>query len=291
MKTTTEALADFLLTRQSFVRADLYSFTLPGGEVLRYASTDMAITAGGRSFGLGPLCQDAGVRSQRGVYVSTIEITFYADDRHTVDGAPFLNFLEDFGLDGASVTVERAVAASWADMASQGPVGTWIRFAGRVSGVQTLGRTQATVACASWLDLLSARLPADIYQSSCLNSLGDGRCGVALAGLGVAGQVTATATQTSLPTALIQPAGWFDLGKVVFSSGANAGLARTVKRFDAAANLVLVSPLPSPPAAGDAFTAYPGCDLSMTTCQGKFANLARFRGQPFVPAPTTGLPT
>ena len=291
MKTATTALTDFLLTAQSFVRADLYTFTLPGGQALLYAGADMAIPVGARSFGLGPLCQDGGVRSQRGVYVSTVDITFYADDRHTVDGAPFLDFLEDFGLDGAAVTIERAVAASWADMAAQGPVGTWIRFAGRVSDVQTLGGTQAVVSCASWLDLLSTRLPADVYQSSCLNSLGDARCGVALASFAVTGQVSGAATQTSFPTALSQPTGWFDLGKVVFTGGGNTGLARTVKTFDAAGTITLVSPLPSPPSPGDAFTAYPGCDLSMTTCQGKFANLARFRGQPFVPAPATGLPT
>jgi uncharacterized phage protein (TIGR02218 family) len=291
MKTATTALADFLLTTQQMVRADLYTFTLTGGETLLYAGADMAIPVGGRTFGLGPLCQDAGVRSQRGVYVSTVDVTFYADDRHTVNGALFLDFVEDFGLDGASVTIERAVAASWADMAAQGPVGTWIRFAGRVSGVQSLGKTQAVVACASWLDLLSTRLPADVYQSSCLNALGDARCGVSLAAFAVTGQVSGAATQTVIPTALTQPAGWFDLGKLVFTGGINAGLASTVKSYDATGAITLVSPLPSPPAVGDAFTAYPGCDLSMATCQAKFDALARFRGQPFVPAPSTGLPT
>ena len=29
----------------------------------------------------------------------------------------------------------------------------------------------------------------------------------------------------------------------------------------------------------------------MATCSAKFANLARFRGQPFIPVPSTGLPT
>jgi hypothetical protein len=32
---------------------------------------------------------------------------------------------------------------------------------------------------------------------------------------------------------------------------------------------------------------YPGCDKQQATCRGKFANLARFRGQPYVPAPET----
>ena len=52
-----------------------------------------------------------------------------------------------------------------------------------------------------------------------------------------------------------------------------------------------MAPLPNPPSPGDGFQAYPGCDLSMAACAAKFANLPRFRGQPFIPAPSTGLPT
>ncbi len=292
MKTASTALADFLLTATGFVRADLYSFTLAnGGGVLRYSSVDTPVRAGGRLFGLGPLCQDGGVASARGVQVSTVDITLYADARHTGAGKPFLDWVEDYGLDGASVTIERAVAASFADLATTGPVGTYLRFGGRVAGAQTLGATQVVVQAASWLDLLSTRLPADLYQTSCLNTLGDARCGVALSALGVAGTVAAGATQTAFASALAEPPGWFSLGKVAFTSGANAGATVTVKLYDGAGGFQLVAPLQAPPGAGDGFVAYPGCALSMADCQGKFANLARFRGQPFIPQPSTGLPT
>ncbi len=292
MKTASTALKDFLLTNSVCVHADLYTFTLANGAgVLRYASTDTPVTANGVTFGLGPLCQDGGVDSQRGVHVSTVDITLYADERHTVAGKPFLDFVEDYGLDGAAVKIERAFAASFADMASAGPVGTYIRFGGKVAEAQTLGATQVVVQAASWLDLLGANLPADTYQTSCLNTLGDARCGVALAGYGAAGQVVAGTNATTFATALTQPSGWFSLGKVAFTSGANTGATVTVKTFDSAGNVQLVAPLQSVPQAGDAFTAYPGCALSMADCTSKFANLARFRGQPFIPAPSTGLPT
>ena len=292
MKSAPPALTDFLLTATSWVRADLYTFTLANGAgVLRYASTDTAITANGQTFGLGPLCQDGGVDSQRGVHVSNVDITLYADERHTVDGKPFLDFVEDYGLDGASVKIERAFAATAADMATTGPVGTYVRFAGRVSEAQALGATQVVVRATSWLDLLSTNLPADTYQTSCLNTLGDARCGVALAGYGVAGVVGVGATYTTFPSALTQPPGWFSLGTVAFTGGVNAGVTATVKVFDDAGNFQLVAPLQTPPSAGDPFTAYPGCALSMADCQSKFANLARFRGQPFIPPPSTGLPT
>ncbi len=291
MKTSSLALQDFLLTTQTFVRADLYTFTLVGGEALRYASADAAITANGRIFGLGPLCEDGGVKSQRGVTVSTLDITFFADERHTVNGVQVLDFIEGLGLDGAAIKVERAFAATWADMTTLGPVGTYVRFSGRFSEAKSLGQTQAVITAASWLDTLSVNLPVDVYQTSCLNSLGDLKCGVNLAAYAASGAVAGGSTAGGFGSTLTQPASWFSLGKVVFTGGANAGLARTVKAYDGAGGFTLVAPLPSAPAAGDTFEAYPGCDLSMATCTAKFANLARFRGQPFVPVPSAGLPT
>jgi uncharacterized phage protein (TIGR02218 family) len=44
-------------------------------------------------------------------------------------------------------------------------------------------------------------------------------------------------------------------------------------------------PLQSPPAAGDTFTVYFGCDHTPGTCRSKFNNLANFRGFPYVPPP------
>jgi len=49
------------------------------------------------------------------------------------------------------------------------------------------------------------------------------------------------------------------------------------------------SPLPFAPNAGDAFTAYPGCDKTQNTCTAKFNNLANFEGFPYVPAPETAI--
>lgn len=292
MKTASPALTDFLLTAQSYVRADLYTFTLKGGGVLRYASSDAPITANGVTFGLGPLCQDGGVKSQRGVQVSTVDITIYADERHTVEGEQVFDFVEALGLDGAAIRIERAFAASWADMTTKGPVGTYIRFSGRFSEAKTLGQTAVVITAASWLDLLSVNMPPDLYQTSCLNALGDAKCGVNLSALAVSAAVTAGAiTTSSFPCNLAQAAGWCALGVVAFTSGVNAGLSHTVKSQDDTGLITLVTPLPQPPAAGDALTATPGCDLSMATCQTKFANLTRFRGHPFVPAPTLGVAT
>jgi hypothetical protein len=47
--------------------------------------------------------------------------------------------------------------------------------------------------------------------------------------------------------------------------------------------------LPYAPAPGDQFTAYPGCDKSVFTCQNKFNNLLNFGGFPFIPNEETAL--
>ena len=85
---------------------------------------------------------------------------------------------------------------------------------------------------------------------------------------------------------MAQAAGYFDLGVVKFTSGANNGVARTVKRHTSG-QLVTLQPLPAAVANGDTFQVWPGCDKLQGTCSGKFANLARFRGQPYIPMAET----
>ena len=51
--------------------------------------------------------------------------------------------------------------------------------------------------------------------------------------------------------------------------------------------LALTYPMSALPAAGDAFTVYPGCDHTSATCRAKFNTLTNFRGFPFVPPPTS----
>ena len=76
--------------------------------------------------------------------------------------------------------------------------------------------------------------------------------------------------------------GWFDLGTVTFTSGANNGISRTVKSY-APGVLNFSLPWPYTPAPGDTFTAYPGCDKMQATCRGKFNNVGRFSSEPFIP--------
>ena len=81
-------------------------------------------------------------------------------------------------------------------------------------------------------------------------------------------------------------AGYFELGTLVFTSGENEGVSRSIKSY-APGVINFVFPLPFDPASGDTFTVYPGCDKQMSTCGAKFNNLANFGGEPFIPVPET----
>jgi uncharacterized phage protein (TIGR02218 family) len=81
----------------------------------------------------------------------------------------------------------------------------------------------------------------------------------------------------------------YALGRIVFTSGANNGISRTIRANDGSGNFTLINPLPNPLAPGDAFTVFPGCDLTTSRCLAKFNNLNNFKGTPFVPLPQTPL--
>lgn len=291
MKSTNTTLINFLYSAQSYVRADLYTINLNGGAVLRWASSTFPIAYGGVTFGMGPICSDSGVQSKAGVEVSSTDITFAASASFTIGGTPFLDWVENGGFDGASVTIQRVFAPDWITMASA-PIGGYLRFYGRYDGAKELGQTQVIITASDWRVLLANNVPQDCYQTSCRNVLGDAKCGFNVSSLAVSGiAVTGVTSGSAFAASSSLGAHPFTLGKVVFTSGANSGLSRSVKAYDGAGHFTFTAPFPATPAIGDTFTAYPGCDLSIATCSGTFANLSRFRGEPFIPPPQTGLPT
>lgn len=284
MRSADPALVTLLNSMQPLAMADLYTITLLGGGLLRYTSADVPVTLGATTWARGPLLTRSKTRQSVGISVDTLDITLAADASVLVSGNPILTLIAQGGLRGARLTLERAFAANWASAW----VGSIIMFAGRVS-VPAMDRYQARLSVRSDLELLDAMVPRNLYQPGCMNTLYDAACGKDRAALTVANAVTASPapTKTVFDTTLAQAAQYFDLGVVTFTSGANNGIARTVKSFAAGGLVTLIAPLPFAPAAGDTLTIYPGCDKTMATCTARFANLVRFRGQPYVPVPET----
>lgn len=128
-----------------------------------------------------------------------------------------------------------------------------------------------------------AQVTGELYSSSCRARLGDGRCGVNLAGFSHSGSVTSVATAARFSDSTIAEAsGWYSGGVLTFTSGANAGIAAEVKEHYQK-EMILSLPMGKTVTAGDAFTLVAGCDKRFATCREKFDNAVNFRGEPHVP--------
>jgi uncharacterized phage protein (TIGR02218 family) len=142
------------------------------------------------------------------------------------------------------------------------------------------------------------QMPRNTLQPNCIHTLFDSGCTLLKAAFQVAGVVTAGSGSSSiLASALSQATGYFDLGTIAFTSGVLNGVVRSVKTYTNVAGVktivpaIALSPVgsstPTAPANGDTFSIVPGCDKTQSTCTSKFANLAHFRGFPYIPVPET----
>jgi uncharacterized phage protein (TIGR02218 family) len=129
-----------------------------------------------------------------------------------------------------------------------------------------------------------------LYAATCAADLGDARCTIDLdlAAFRGSGSVAAIGGASSFVASGLGSFadGWFTAGRLVWSSGANAGLAIEVKlhRVTAAGvALDLWQAMAAPIAAGDAFIVTAGCDKRFATCRDRFANTVNFRGFPHMP--------
>lgn len=139
---------------------------------------------------------------------------------------------------------------------------------------------------------LKARV-GDLFNRNCRATLGDAECTVALGSFTTTGVhpigtidgakkriIRANTTELSG----IHPDGWFALGKVLFTAGANAGLTGDIRAYtQATREIELQLEMPFEIATTDVFSITAGCDKRGVTCLSKFSNLANYRGYPYVP--------
>lgn len=283
MKSTTGPLLTLLNGSQQFRMCDLYTITLVGGGAYYLTSWDVDVPWNGHTFLAGAaVLTRSRVRTVIGVEVDELSVTVAPAASFTIAGVPFLQAVRMGQLDGATVQLERAYMTT-----PPAVVGTLLHFIGKVSDVRP-GRTQAEVKVKSELERLNIAMPRNLYQASCLHTLFDGDCALSKAAWKVTGSANSGCTTSTVNATLAQAAPYFSLGTISFTSGANAGLTRTVKQHTTGV-LSLILPLPVAPGAGDTFDVYPGCDKRQTTCTTKFSNVVNFRGMPYVPVPETVL--
>ena len=260
--------------------AECFTFTLSTGTVLAWTSVDQPVVYNGVTFSCtGPLVQGLKYKASVGLEVDKQQITIAARPSDLISGAPALTAIREGAFDGATVQRDRVFLTAIGGTA----IGGVTLFHGRVATIDNVGRTAAQLTVASDLVILDYDMPHNLYSPTCVHTLYDSGCGVIRGTYSASGTVGASSTASLINTGVA--AAGHAQGSVVFTSGVNANLRATVKSVVAGTSLSLMYPLPSPPATGDAFTVAFGCDHTRGTCQARFANLANFRGFPFVPPP------
>lgn len=126
----------------------------------------------------------------------------------------------------------------------------------------------------------------DTYERRCRwQRLGDSDCGVNLAPFTVTGSVASVVTaRKKITTAVTSQAdGYFDDGRLVWTSGANDGLVSDVKAYLQVGTITLHVETPLAIAVGATFSLVPGCDRQESTCKNRFVNFPNFGGFPHIP--------
>jgi uncharacterized phage protein (TIGR02218 family) len=285
VKTTTTAVQTLLAAAMAasdspIAFAECFTFITTTGAQYTWTNVDYDVVYNGFTFSSsGPLVSGLKYKGSVGLEVDKQQITIAARSTDAINGAPFLVALRDGAFDGAPVYRDRVFLTA--------PIGSVVggvrMFQGRVSTVDSVGRTQATLTVASDLVILDYDMPKNLFSPTCLHVLYDAGCGVIRGTYSVNGAAGAGSTSNQILTP-VAVAGHAQ-GSLVWSSGANANVRATVKSVAVGSALNLMYPLPFAPATGDAFTVAFGCDHTQGTCQGTFNNLANFRGFPYVPPP------
>jgi uncharacterized phage protein (TIGR02218 family) len=282
MRTMSTALLNFVNSANEMIMVDLFTFELKNGVTLRYCTHSDAVTFGGATWQPAPAgLTRSRIRWATGIEVDTLDIVMAADLSITVLGTPLLAAAVKGLFDNCRVTYARLFLSDWAT-----PIDTLVLFQGNSAPAEVM-RSSLRMTIKSDLERLNVPFPPNVFQASCMHALFDIGCAVNSATYRVAGSVTAVNADGSIQTALAQASGYFQMGAIKFTSGANVGLTRTVKAFIGSA-VYLSNPFPFVLAAADAFLITPGCDkLVAGDCTNKYSNVIRFKATPFIPVPET----
>src|SRR5262249_6764831 len=131
MKPASPALIELLNSRDQCIMADLYTFTLIGGAILRYSAAPTALTVNGYSFPLGPKFERSRTKVVIGTQVDELEIKIYPEPTDLIGAVPFLLAAWQGQFDGALLQLERAFMPTYGDTSP----GTAILFGGRISDI------------------------------------------------------------------------------------------------------------------------------------------------------------
>lgn len=132
---------------------------------------------------------------------------------------------------------------------------------------------------------LAAALDGRVVEQTspeCRAELGDKRCRIDLAPLTHVARIAAVPSDTVLELSPLPAGLQFRLGRIRWLTGANSGLG--IELAGCESGVATLRDVPHfAPESGDLVEIVEGCDKSLETCSGRFANAANFRGEPHLP--------
>lgn len=173
--------------------------------------------------------------------------------------------------DGARVSI---FATDWSNPGEQVSLG-----AGTIGAVETKGG--ALTAELRGIATRLERLVVDETSPECRAELGDARCRVAMAGRRRFAVVNAADGAVLTLDASEPSANAYGGGRLRWIGGANSGLEDAIASSEGAT--VTLRRAPRFDGGGARVELIEGCDKSLATCAGRFANALNFRGEPYLP--------
>lgn len=272
-------LATFLASNNTFNIVDLITLTVnpdgPSPVYYRWCTADVAITYNAHTFNPGPVIERGSTRLTNDLSVDTLDMTLYTGGKTTGDDIVYLAVTGS--LDNARVTLERCFMGTFGDTS----LGTVSLFSGVVSTVEP-SSTAVRIQVKSDLEKFSRQIPP-VIQNTCPYNIYSTPCGLNRAnftGHHTVGVNPTTKTIAASPTTAV------DKGWVVFTSGPNLGVRRSIES-NASGTLTLAIEAPYRPNVGDAFDVVQGCTGERGDCLARFNNLSHFGGYADVPPPSS----
>jgi hypothetical protein len=272
VKTVTPALATYLNSFASSADktlyfCDIFTITLQGGsigggiatgQVLTYTSLDIAVLWNTYTYVANSLLVSGlKYKATTGASVDKQTIAISAYEGMSIGGISFLQALQQGLLDGAEIQRERAFFTTFQGVPPLVPIGTEILFKGRVTSVDSVGRTSANVSVESDLTILKREMPLKFFSTNCVWTLYGPGCTLSRSAFTFSGSVGIGSTASVINWSGATTS--FQQGSLTFTSGVNEGITANVK-IAASGVLTLMYPLPDAPAIGDTFNAVWGCD-------------------------------
>lgn len=275
MKTLTAGLAAHVALETTTMASCWKVTRATDGQVLGFTSHDEDLVVSGVTYTAATGYKATAIQTTAQFAVDNLDIEGVLDSAGLLD-VDLAAGLWDFS------TVE-IFEVNWADLTQ----GTLKQRKGWLGEVRT-GRVGFVAELRGVMQKLQQSL-GRLYGSGCDADLGDARCKVVLGGspslYTVSGAVTSvTSNRVFADSSRTEANGWFDQGKITWTSGENDDLSMEVKSYLLAGGAIsLVLPMGYTVTIGDAYTMTAGCDKTFATCVSKFGNSVNFRGFPSVP--------